>query len=249
MSFDPNDPRITAYVLDELDADERQAFESALSASGDLRQAVEATRQATEQLAGELRTEPLASLSGTQRESVLRAAREGSTAQAAASELTPRPAERRRKWAVFGGAAIAASVLGLCWGGYLLYRAAGERQQVVARRGGGFCAVCRGSKANARAQLRCCPVRHLRATAEGSLRLLTDSSSPPCPIGRVKQESGSERIAVASHSRRTRFRAKQPADAYRTGAAVPVRRSGCGEWARVAGAMYGRPAASQPRLP
>ncbi len=128
MSFDPNDPRITAYVLGELNADERKAFESALSASGDLQQAVQATRQATERLACELRTEPSASLSDPQRESVLRAARQRDAHPLAASAATG----RRRKW-VLGGVAIAASLLGLCWGGSLLYRVAGERQQVVAR--------------------------------------------------------------------------------------------------------------------
>ncbi len=127
MSFDPNDPRITAYVLDELDAGQRQAFEAELAVSGELRQAVAATRQATEQLAAELRTEPLASLSGPRRDSVLQAARARDTAGATAGQAMRSPAGRRARW-LLGGAAIAASLVGLCWAGFQVYRQANQRQ-------------------------------------------------------------------------------------------------------------------------
>ena len=42
MSFDPLDPRITAFVFGELSSDERKAFEAELSASPELQEAVQA---------------------------------------------------------------------------------------------------------------------------------------------------------------------------------------------------------------
>jgi anti-sigma factor RsiW len=45
MSFDPNDPRITSYLLDELDGEERAAFESQMAASDELRQAIADTHR------------------------------------------------------------------------------------------------------------------------------------------------------------------------------------------------------------
>ena len=202
MSFDPNDPRITAYVLGELDADERKAFESALSASGDLQQAVQATRQATERLACELRTEPSASLSDPQRESVLRAARERDAHPSAASVSTG----RRRKW-VFGGVAIAASLLGLCWGGSLLYRVAGERQQVVARASGML------------------PAHDARVEAEGwsaapaPQATASTSGAAPAPEGSegfpfADLPAQNEWAAPATTAER-RLRENAPSDAYR----------------------------------
>ena len=42
MTFDPNDPRITAYVLGELDGHDKAAFEAEMAANDDLRQVVAA---------------------------------------------------------------------------------------------------------------------------------------------------------------------------------------------------------------
>ncbi len=214
MSFDPNDPRITAYVLGELKADERAAFESALSASGDLRQAVEATRHATEQIACELQAEPLASLSGPQRESVLRAARDGGAAPVGRGQITPRPAQRRRKWAVFGGAAIAASLLGVCWGGYLLHRAAGERQQVAVLTH----TAASAGYANARSE----PLRRDLAVASASSPSSTEEPAPASrdPSSVRPQLAELERIhkrtdaSSPEASTRGRVQEKRFADAY-----------------------------------
>src|SRR5215470_9138350 len=45
MTFDPNDPRLTAYVLGELDPAERPEIEAMLETSAEGRQAVEEIRQ------------------------------------------------------------------------------------------------------------------------------------------------------------------------------------------------------------
>ncbi len=70
MSFDPNDPRITAYAFGELSGAERADFESEMQESDDLRRAVDDTRQAVDTLANELKGEPEVGLSDQQREAV-----------------------------------------------------------------------------------------------------------------------------------------------------------------------------------
>ncbi len=44
MTYDPNDPRLTAFVLGELDPEETAAVETMLGESADCRQAVEEIR-------------------------------------------------------------------------------------------------------------------------------------------------------------------------------------------------------------
>src|SRR4051794_39693386 len=44
MTFDPNDPRLTSYVLGELDPSEREAVEAILNESSECRRAVEEIR-------------------------------------------------------------------------------------------------------------------------------------------------------------------------------------------------------------
>ncbi|MEQ2010039.1 MAG: zf-HC2 domain-containing protein, partial [Limisphaerales bacterium] len=53
MNLTPDDPKLTAYALGELDATERAAVEAALAHSPECRRAVEEIRA----LAGELTTE------------------------------------------------------------------------------------------------------------------------------------------------------------------------------------------------
>jgi Ca-activated chloride channel homolog len=57
MIFDPNDPRLTAYVLGELDPQERAAVESMLAGSSDGRQAIEEIRLAAGWLSQQLHQE------------------------------------------------------------------------------------------------------------------------------------------------------------------------------------------------
>ena len=70
MSFDPNDPKITAYVFGELSDSEKSAFESEMESSEELRRAVDDTRQTVDALASELEVEPSMHLSDEQREAV-----------------------------------------------------------------------------------------------------------------------------------------------------------------------------------
>ncbi len=57
MTFDPNDPRLTAYALGELDSSERESVENLLKESGEARQAVEEIRLTIGWLARELHHE------------------------------------------------------------------------------------------------------------------------------------------------------------------------------------------------
>ena len=196
MSFDPNDPRITAYVLDELDADERKAFESALSASGDLQQAVEATRQATEQLACELRTEPPASLSGTQRESVLRAARERDAQPSAASVASrSTPAQVGRSWRRCDRRVAAGPVLGR-----LSAVPGGRRTPASGRRGAGagVGAVCRVESGGSSTSFAVAP-QATPSDAEGLAPATDGFSRRRFSIGRVEpSQDGTESVSPAT---------------------------------------------------
>ena len=57
MTFDPNDPRLTAFVLGELDPDESAAVETMLGESAECRQAVEEIRQTVGWLTSRLHQE------------------------------------------------------------------------------------------------------------------------------------------------------------------------------------------------
>ncbi len=112
MSFDPNDPRITAYLFGELEAAERQAFEADLENSAELRQLVDQTRRTLDVLAGELQNEPPVRLTDAQRALVTNQidAAAGESPFQATSRPTPRPstAATRR---VLGLAALAATLM------------------------------------------------------------------------------------------------------------------------------------------
>src|SRR5262249_29699382 len=60
MTFDPNDPRLTAYVLGELDPSERPEIEAMLEASAEGRQTVEEIRQTIGWLTEQMRDEQAA---------------------------------------------------------------------------------------------------------------------------------------------------------------------------------------------
>jgi hypothetical protein len=60
MNIDPNDPRLTAFVLGELDASEHAIVEAYLTESSDCRQAVDEIRMTTRWLAQQLQEESLA---------------------------------------------------------------------------------------------------------------------------------------------------------------------------------------------
>jgi Ca-activated chloride channel family protein len=60
MTFDPNDPRLTAYVLDEIEPSQRPEIEELLETSAEARQAVEEIRRTVGWLTDQLREEQAA---------------------------------------------------------------------------------------------------------------------------------------------------------------------------------------------
>jgi secreted protein with Ig-like and vWFA domain/anti-sigma-K factor RskA len=70
----PDDPRLTAYVLGELDDADRAAVDAALAADPECRQAVEELRQTTAVLFEALQSEPVPALSDAQRTEIRRSA-------------------------------------------------------------------------------------------------------------------------------------------------------------------------------
>jgi Ca-activated chloride channel family protein len=70
MTIDPNDPKLTAYVLGELDDKERAEVEAQLVQSAELRRAVEEIRETTERLTKELQAGPATVLTDDQRAAI-----------------------------------------------------------------------------------------------------------------------------------------------------------------------------------
>ena len=70
MPFDPNDPRLTAYALGELDDAERVEFESSIAESDEARRFIEETRATARLLAEHLGREGSPGLSPEQRQSI-----------------------------------------------------------------------------------------------------------------------------------------------------------------------------------
>jgi hypothetical protein len=71
-NFQPDDPRITAYLLDELSPEEKALFEKALSDDPELRQRVEATRSVIEMLQEDLGREASPGLGAERKEALER---------------------------------------------------------------------------------------------------------------------------------------------------------------------------------
>ncbi|MDB6025005.1 MAG: uncharacterized protein JWM68_1228 [Verrucomicrobiales bacterium] len=107
MKFSPDDPKLTAYVLGELDKTEAAAIEQELKNSAELRQAVDEIRATAEFLKTEFATEEKLSLSAQQKQTI--------AAELPPTNLIPMP---KRKIAVFVSiSAIAAAVMFiLTWG-------------------------------------------------------------------------------------------------------------------------------------
>jgi anti-sigma-K factor RskA len=103
---DSNDPRLTAYVLGELDDAERAEVERQLEQSAELREEVEAIRQTTALLGDELQAEPCPALTDQQRSAIQQPAEEASVSLAA----RPRKSWSRRL-AEFTTIAVVAVIL------------------------------------------------------------------------------------------------------------------------------------------
>ena len=74
----PDDPRLTAYVLGELSDAERETVEAHLTTSPACRRAVEELRATTVLLDEALQSEPVTTLTDTQRSAIHSAATTGS---------------------------------------------------------------------------------------------------------------------------------------------------------------------------
>ena len=96
MTIDRNDPRLTAYVLNELDQAEKAEVEAALQESEERRREVEEIRQACGLLGESLLQEPEVGLKPVQIEQI---------------EKAVRPQETTRPWWFRPGLPVAASVL------------------------------------------------------------------------------------------------------------------------------------------
>ncbi len=96
--LDSNDPKLTAYVLGELDEAERTEVERQLADWPELRQAVEQIRDVTDRLSGSLQAEPCPELTDAQRTAIA----EQSTAvlDKAALKTTVSPQGNARWWAI-----------------------------------------------------------------------------------------------------------------------------------------------------
>jgi Ca-activated chloride channel family protein len=70
MKLDPNDPRLTAYALGELDEFERATVEAALRDNPELRRELESIRRTTDRLTTELQTEPCPELTPQQQRAI-----------------------------------------------------------------------------------------------------------------------------------------------------------------------------------
>ncbi|MFQ5739598.1 MAG: von Willebrand factor type A domain-containing protein [Acidobacteriota bacterium] len=101
MKIDPNDAKLTAYVLEELDPSERIRIEAELQDSSAARRAVEEIRKTAEWVTSALKEEPEVGLSEQQLERILKASGGGSGVVSKS---------RRRVWYAAGGLSVAASL-------------------------------------------------------------------------------------------------------------------------------------------
>jgi len=126
MRIDRDDPRITAYIMGELDQVERQAFERELEQCAESRSHVEQMRQTAELLRAELGREASEPLTSAQRERV----------EAAASAAKTSPTAPRRFWTARRGvivalSAAAAASLVVVVGGTMVMRASAPKRPAM----------------------------------------------------------------------------------------------------------------------
>ncbi|MGB2985652.1 MAG: von Willebrand factor type A domain-containing protein [Phycisphaerae bacterium] len=106
MTIDPNDPRVTAYALGELDDTEAAKIEAQLAQSETLRQAVDEIRETGKLLTTELESESCPTLSDDQRRAIVTKAAEMNGR--ISPRVSKRPRALRRWWIP---ATLAASLL------------------------------------------------------------------------------------------------------------------------------------------
>ena len=106
MKLNPEDPRLTAYLLGELAADESAAVEHAVAADPALRQALQELQDVQRLLTGTLAPQP-AALLPSQRETIRRAARQAPPF----GKITPLNARRKFWHPWFVPLAVAAAIV------------------------------------------------------------------------------------------------------------------------------------------
>lgn len=114
MSVDPNDPKLTAYALGELDDTERAEIEAQLKESEATRQTVDEIRKTAALLTRELKAEPAPALSDDQREAIVAKAKQ---VYGGSKKLAPVKRLVLRRWWI--PTSVAASLLIVGFIGYL----------------------------------------------------------------------------------------------------------------------------------
>ena len=118
MTFDPNDTRLTAYALGELDGDDMAAIEAQLAVSEDSRKFVEEVREMARLLTQSYHAEEQSGPGLTpEHRQAIEAGLPPADAQMPEVELLPiagkvAPPPRRTRWLALGSFALAASLMG-----------------------------------------------------------------------------------------------------------------------------------------
>ncbi|MCA9042676.1 MAG: hypothetical protein KDA69_00060, partial [Planctomycetaceae bacterium] len=135
MSIDPQDPRLTAYVLGELTDDERREVARLLVDSPAAQDVVEQLRQTSEELFAALAAEPPGAVSPSGRlRAVVREAVGKSTAsvpQALVVEATPRPVRPSSPSGFSSRMALGATAVALCLAVFLSLMSAPSESPVA----------------------------------------------------------------------------------------------------------------------
>jgi secreted protein with Ig-like and vWFA domain len=120
MAFDPADPRITAYLLDELEAADKLNFESELKHSAELREMVQQIGAVIDSLRTELSGQESLRLTDEQRSVIdSETAREMDNAKVERAR-PERDAARRSRWIRIGaGCALSGLFVVIAWSGYI----------------------------------------------------------------------------------------------------------------------------------
>ncbi|MCO6437793.1 MAG: von Willebrand factor type A domain-containing protein [Phycisphaerae bacterium] len=121
MTIDPNDPRLTAYALGELDGAEREAFECLLESDPAARALVDDLRRTADVLERALAEEGQVALAPSQREEI--------AAASEARDLGHRAARPRRLYRVMIPSALAASILLAAFVGYMMLPRLGRARE------------------------------------------------------------------------------------------------------------------------